>query len=308
MPRHLVFVHGRAQQEKDSKALKDEWLTALEAGLRMAGLPMTATDATTTFPYYGDTLVQLLAGGTPETVTPVILRGGGTGGSAEAEFVREVLAEVQAHVEVTDDEVRADILGDPDADVVLRRGPGSSEWVQAMLRVIDRRVPLASGASIALATSDVYHYLTRTGSRRKIDREVGAALDRPEPCVVVAHSLGTVVAYNILSKPSASRDWQTPEFITLGSPLAVRRIQQEVRGLAGVVRCPVGVDRWRNAMDERDIVALYPLTQTRFPLVPPRPAIENKTDVRNDTSNHHGIAGYLGDPEVARCIHDALTT
>lgn len=307
MSRHLVFVHGRAQEGKDSLALKDEWLTALGAGLRMAGLPMVATDATTHFPYYGDTLAELAAGGSPDSVTQVILRGGGVGGADEAEFVREVLAEMQSQAGVSDAEVQALLLADPAGDVVLRRGPGSSEWVQAVLRLIDRRIPRASGASIALATADVYHYLTRTASRRMIDRAVGQALDRPEACVVVAHSLGTVVAYNVLSQPSAARDWKTPEFITVGSPLAVTRIQKEVRGLAGVVRCPLGVSRWRNAMDERDLVALYPLSQSRFPLVPSAPAIENKTDVRNDTSNHHGISGYLGDPDVARWIHDALT-
>ena len=307
MTRHLVFIHGRAQEGKDSIALKDEWLTALAAGMRAAGLSMPATDATTHFPYYGDTLAQLAAGGSPDSVVPVILRGEGSGGADEADFVREVLKEVQSRADLTDADVHASLLADPAGDVVLRRGIGSSEWVQAVLRLIDRRVPNASAASIAVATADVYHYLTRTATRRMIDKEVGKALDRPEECVVVAHSLGTVVAYNVLSQPAAAANWKTPEFITVGSPLAVRRIQEEVRGLAGVVRCPLGVRRWRNAMDERDIVALYPLEQSRFPLVPDKPAIENKKNVRNDTSNHHGISGYLGDADVARWIHEALT-
>jgi len=37
-----------------------------------------------------------------------------------------------------------------------------------------------------------------------------------------------------------------------------------------------------------------------------RPAIENKNDVANDTSNHHGITGYLKDPVVAKRLYDAL--
>jgi hypothetical protein len=36
------------------------------------------------------------------------------------------------------------------------------------------------------------------------------------------------------------------------------------------------------------------------------PAVENKDDVANGTSNRHGISGYLSDPIVARRIHDAL--
>jgi hypothetical protein len=64
------------------------------------------------------------------------------------------------------------------------------------------------------------------------------------------------------------------------------------------------VKKWFNAMDERDIVALYPLSKKYFQVTP---QIENKTDVQNPTENRHGISGYLGDPEVARRIHAALT-
>ena len=60
---------------------------------------------------------------------------------------------------------------------------------------------------------------------------------------------------------------------------------------------------WFNAMDQRDVVALYPLDGTHFPI---DPAIENKTDVDNDTENRHGISGYLTDKVVAKRIYDAL--
>ncbi len=32
--RDLVFIHGRAQEHKDSKALKDEWIAAWAEGLK----------------------------------------------------------------------------------------------------------------------------------------------------------------------------------------------------------------------------------------------------------------------------------
>jgi hypothetical protein len=67
------------------------------------------------------------------------------------------------------------------------------------------------------------------------------------------------------------------------------------------------VSAWFNAMDERDVVALYPLDPTHFPLDPDTPAIENKTDVRNRTRNRHGVAGYLDNEVVARRIYRAIT-
>ena len=60
---------------------------------------------------------------------------------------------------------------------------------------------------------------------------------------------------------------------------------------------------WFNAMDKRDVVALYPLDSVHFPI---NPVTENKTDVQNETENRHGISGYLNDKEVAKRIYEAL--
>ena len=59
-------------------------------------------------------------------------------------------------------------------------------------------------------------------------------------------------------------------------------------------------------MDERDVVALYPLTPSHFPINPLAPSIENKQDVQNKTTNRHGMGGYLDDKDVAKRIYDAL--
>lgn len=61
----LVFIHGRAQEGKDSVALKAEWVAALGKGLARSGLTLPMADADIRFPYYGDTLAQLVAGQGP---------------------------------------------------------------------------------------------------------------------------------------------------------------------------------------------------------------------------------------------------
>jgi hypothetical protein len=68
------------------------------------------------------------------------------------------------------------------------------------------------------------------------------------------------------------------------------------------MKSPACIDGWYNALDDRDVVALYALRPVRFPLED----IENKIDVDNFTRNRHGIEGYLSDPEVAERIHRAL--
>ena len=63
------------------------------------------------------------------------------------------------------------------------------------------------------------------------------------------------------------------------------------------------MDSWYNAYDERDVVSLYPLDDSNFPVTPP---MENFSNVKNHTSNRHGIAGYLDDTSVARKIVSSI--
>lgn len=298
--RQLIFVHGRAQEHKDAAALKAEWLEALDEGLRKSGLTLPIPESDVRFPFYGTTLYDLVDGRSPGEAAEIIVRGTDTGPD-ERRFIQAVLEEVRQKAGITDEQL-AEVAGQD----VVERGPLQWEWVQAVLRAVDRFVPHGSGGAIALVTRDVYQYLRNAAIRQYIDEGVAQALLSERESVVVAHSLGTVVAYNMLTQLGASRRWQVPLFITLGSPLGVNAIRTTMRGLTSPLRCPPCALNWFNAMDERDIVALYPLTPAHFPLDPAEPAIENKVDVNNRTSNRHGIAGYLDDAEVARRIHDAL--
>lgn len=292
---NLVFVHGRSQEMKDASALKKEWLEALDSGLASAGLSLPLPAEDVHFPYYGQTLYDLVNDTPAEHVAEVIVRGAAQS-SAERIFIQQVLEEVAALSSLTPKQIEAE-----DENRTVARGMLDHEaYLLAILRALDRNVPFASGASIALATRDVHRYLTRPGIRDRIEAGVRTALSVDTPSVVVAHSLGTVVAYNLLRREAETCGWKVPMLITLGSPLGVRAIRLR---LAPIVH-PVGVAAWFNARDPRDLVALHPLDTESFSI---KPAIENKNDVVNDTENRHGISGYLRDPEIARRIHDALT-
>jgi len=244
----------------------------------------------------------MVAGKSADQAAQVVVRGTDSE-DEERLFTRAILEQVRMAAGITDEELDAAMGQD-----VVERGPQNWEWLQAVLRVIDRHVPYGSGAAIALATQDVYRYLTNDSISGVIDAGVASAMPDNGEAVVVGHSLGSVVAYQVLRREAASRGWKVPLFMTVGSPLGVEEIRTRIRRLSGPVRCPEGVARWENAMDERDVVALYPLTPTQFPLNPAQPAIVNRTDVSNRTANRHGISGYLDDARVAKAIHDALTT
>jgi pimeloyl-ACP methyl ester carboxylesterase len=200
------------------------------------------------------------------------------------------LEDIRQSAGISDAEVQVLVEGE-----AISRGPENWPWVLAVVRAIDKWRPGTSANAIKLLLRDVFVYCTRRGVADTIDETVRAQIV-PDPTVVAAHSLGTVVAYNILRNDP--RSLQVRALVTVGSPLAIRAVRKNLVPL----KSPK-VDAWFNAFDPRDIVALNPLNNTNFPVVP---EIENKADVNNFTDNRHGISGYLSDPVVAHNIYRAL--
>jgi len=295
MTRQLILVHGRSQENKNATNLKAEWMDALRVGLAKSNLDLPIPEEDVRFPYYGQALADLVAGRPDDEVAQVIVRGDNSG-EEETRFIRSMILEIQHQQGITDGQVDA-MSGD--SVEVRERGPLNWEWVQRVLQALDRYVPGASGAAIALATRDVYLYLKNPGFQNVIDSGVRSAFDTDRETVVVAHSLGCVVTYSLLRREGHSLGWNVPLYVTLGAPLAV----QAVKHALDPCDHPQCVSAWFNAMDERDVVSFYPLDADNFPVTPP---IENKTDVDNPTPNRHGISGYLSDATVARRIHEAL--
>jgi len=151
---------------------------------------------------------------------------------------------------------------------------------------------------VKVTFQDVHAYFFRGYAERMraVVREALAGID--EPLVVVAHSLGTIIAYDVL-REDASRRFEIPLFVTVGSPLAVQEIQDLV---TGPLEVPAGVKAWLNASDFRDVVALDHDIRPEY--APP----ERCTDVMvtNSSANHHGIREYLAAPAVRDTILAAL--
>lgn len=295
MTRQLVFVHGRAQQGLNPDDSKAEWLDAFRAGLAKNGLELPIPETAVRFPYYGDALFDLVQGRTGADVAEVVVRGDSQDAEQEA-FLLEVFDEVRRAKGIDE----AD-LAQVAAEEVITKGPLNWEWTQAVLTFIDRRVPGGSGLTLALVTNDVYQYLVAQSIKGEIDEGVSAALSRDVESVVVGHSLGTVVAYNVLRERGEQEGWTVPLFVTLGSPLGVSRIRREIVP----PRWPACVRTWFNAMDDRDVVPLYPLTPDHFGTGPDHVIVNWEVD--NHTESRHGIGGYLDDAETAKRIYDALT-
>jgi len=294
MRRQLIFIHGRAQEDKDSTELKQRWIRALEVGLEKAGEKLRLEEIDIRFPYFGDALRDLASGVEPGDEAAIIVRGAQESAKG-LEFMESVLNEICRETGITDEEIAKFVDGE-----VLEKGPLNWLWVRGLLKAIDQ-LPYGSGAGIAMFTNDVYQYLHNSSLRLQIHKGVMSAFRGNASRIVVGHSLGSIVAYNLLVQEGDRREWKVPLFVTVGSPLGVKHIRRQLRDWEPL-RCPRCAGRWLNAMDERDVVALYPLDQDHFPLEPELPAIENLRSVRNETPNRHGIEGYLSDAEVAKRV------
>jgi Lipase (class 3) len=284
---NLVLIHGRDQQGRNVDALKHQWLGALKLGLNKSGVQLPAKTKVF-FPYFGDVLDELVKQLRTPLVQDVIARGIAQD-SNEAVFRGELMSELAKNKELTDADILSNYTG------VKRRGVLNWEWVQAILKTLDK-TPLGQSALDAF-TRDVYIYLTVKAVRQQIDKIVDDIIPN-EPCVVVGHSLGSVIAYNVLR--NTLRPIQRSSLITLGSPLGLKAIQNH---LDSPLKMPSVISSWFNAFDKRDVVALQPLDADNFYI---DPTIANKSDVDNHTNNRHGITGYLDDPVVSKIILDAL--
>ena len=283
----LLLVHGRAQGGRDREEVRREWAGALQRGAAAAGMALPP-GLVATLPFYGDELDEIVR----RFSLPVTSQARGADVPDDyLAFQAAVAQEMQARAGVTDREVDAEFRGGPQ-----ERGPLNWEWVQAILAALDQHAGGLSAAALEVFLRDVYLYVSRDAVRQRIDAIVAEGLSA-EPTVVVGHSLGSVVAYNLLrSRPGA----QVPLLMTIGSPLGIRAIRNRFSPIAS----PAPVRAWTNAFDKRDVVALVPLDRANFDVSPM--TITNIGDIRNQTDNRHGIVGYLDKPAIVRPLLKAL--
>lgn len=287
----IVFVHGIHQQGKTSESLRKEWLDALDPALRSAGYSGAAIrpDA----PFYGDVLWEE----SDHQGGPAVAQGDAPATADGAAFLAEGLEEIVAK----DERIEEDAVEDEEASLSSTTDQGilgMSRRTNAIARVIERISPLHGDWALKVL-NQAWVYLKKPGAAEKVDAIVAPHFDEG-PCIVVAHSLGTIVSFKLLRRLALEgRGFEVPLFVTLGSPLSLRTVR---KALGPSFSPPEGVKRWLNAYDPDDFVALgQGLTKVTF-----SEGIENWGGVEGPNDDPHAISGYLGDSHVAQAIRDVL--
>jgi pimeloyl-ACP methyl ester carboxylesterase len=156
---------------------------------------------------------------------------------------------------------RAAADSDPQVTAPDGRSLGAAASVRAAVLALAgaRFLARVSERVLVFWLKQVSAYFTQPQVRAQIQERFAAAIG-PETRVVVAHSLGSVVAYEALC---AHPQWPVTDFVTVGSPLAVPHIVTDrLRPPPGPVEPAVA--RWVNITDDGDFVALQPKLRRVF--------------------------------------------
>ena len=276
----IVGVHGIGHQFNGANVLAREWVPALRDGVTLSGAAAPPVDAIA-MAFYGD-----------------LFRPAG----------KKALSEPRYGAADVNDELERELLlawaeeaqrrgADSDAPATKAAMPRS---VQAALRILSRS-KFFTGIAERLLIADLKQVRTYFGDdtirgaiRKRLEAEVG-----DETRVIVAHSLGSVVAYEALC---AHPEWKVTTLVTLGSPLGIRNLvfdHLRPAPAGGRGQWPAGVTSWVNVADAGDVVALVKQLSTGFGT-----AVQDEMVSNGATA--HDASPYLTAAETGRAIARGL--
>ena len=156
---------------------------------------------------------------------------------------------------------------------------------------------------------DLYKYYEKPAIRKKLrDRLRQAILDnRNKRIMLVAHSMGTIIAYDVLRELGREDAGLSVEhFVTIGSPLGLPHVKYKIMLESPLVRTPSIVKKWSNLADRRDPVALDVHLSDDYEAN--YAGVKVRDDlVMNDWGGiHHKSYGYLRTPEFSNLLKNFI--
>ena len=243
---HLVFLHGRDQQEKYPDDLRLSWTAGLNRGLTLASMP-TLDPEDVWFPFYGTRLHDLVSG-RESTAEPIGLDRVSAAAAAEV-FAAEsptgsyeqLLYEAAARA------------GMPQNGPAATEGFGSG-LVGALHRPLSWLAARSDLDEWTIATflRDVDLYLGDRAVRQAVLDSVMETMPTSGELVLVTHSLGTVVGMDLLTRLPEGLD--PVLLVTAGSPLGLDGVNERL--LTRGPHQPPRVRDWVNVWCPTDAVAI----------------------------------------------------
>jgi len=166
-------------------------------------------------------------------------------------------------------------------------------------------IDLLINGVLKIMYEDLYRYYQEKDKKKEVRQRFidTFTTHKDKKIIFVAHSMGSIVAYESLLKLSELEpSIQIEHFITIGSPLGLPHVKYNIYEEFKKTVTPENVKKWSNFSDKRDLVALD--THIRDDYGPNANTIRVEDDlIINDwEGNAHKSYGYLRAPEFSKAI------
>jgi hypothetical protein len=301
----IVLVHGIDQQQKSADLLEAEWLPALAGGVRLGGYPDVADRIwqdrskpgaiSARMAFYG----HLFLAPNQQGDAPGDLN------SEELPFGERLALEWLSNAAKRSGDQNTRRIAERELSFVtnsmgIEQGTGQLlRTAVASLGKVSWFAPYGMGFAerfINRSLSQVTRYSTDF-SIRFAALDAVASLIGPETKILIGHSLGSVVAYEVahdLTQP-------LPLLVTLGSPLGLQSIiyQKLKRQPPGY---PTLVRHWLNLADRNDYIAAEPNLEGMFGSGKPAGATFEGEYLVDNGAEAHRSAFYLGKGRLGTAV------
>lgn len=168
-----------------------------------------------------------------------------------------------------------------------------------LVKVIQNKIPWIDEMFLTIFAQEGSLYFDNKVYSSKISEKFFNTFPVDEKVVIVGHSLGSVIAYDLLVNNSKKIN----KLITLGSPLAVGFFNKKLKK-KHIIEMPKAIENsnWINMVGIEDFVSLYPLNEKYFYTIP---NIINLL-VKTKNNSPHDVTGYLENAKVALEIYKSL--
>jgi hypothetical protein len=209
------------------------------------------------------------------------------------------------------DEGLRKLLGEIAKPIDWANSAPSIDWIRKHTGLDDAGALLLQKRLVDLGT-----YYDNPGKRDMLRKRLAEALLRNEGkrIMLVAHSMGSIVAYDVLREFGRDRPTMTIDhLVTLGSPLGLPYVVDRIRHENAAVRTPSVVQRWTNQADRRDPVAIDVHLRDEYQPSDREVAVADALVLNTYQSpkpaekrNHHKIYGYLRTPEFSQLVSNFI--
>jgi hypothetical protein len=189
------------------------------------------------------------------------------------------------------------------------RGKRLLRWAYRVGDMFPFLIPHLASERVELHLRDLRRYV-RNGNaigdhtREMLKMPLRAATEAGRPILLIAHSMGSVIAYDTLWEMShGSRDnVNISRLVTTGSPLGQDYLQRRIfgHGNSDVARYPTNISRWINLAAVGDMTAIDPVLKNDFGEMIELGLVDDIEDIEvfnhfrlNGELNVHAEYGYL---------------